>query len=423
MQVLRHIHRLVTLQQAANKQGKKPTEDDLSVIKNAAIVIKDAKILWVGEDDKLNEGMRECLKNSDYSADDFTEISLRGCTVLPGLIDCHTHTTFAGSRAHEFEWKLQGQTYQEIAKKGGGIVSTVKATRDASEKVLFDNAETRINRFLRQGVTTLEMKSGYGLSKESELKILKVQKSLQSKTKIRLVSTYMGAHTKSPDAKSFDEYLKECIELIPEIAKKKLASRVDIFIEKGFFTSKHAELYFKEAQKYGLNIAAHVEQMSLSKGLDMALKYKAQSIEHAVYSSTEQIQKLAKSKTVAVLLPASDFYLKMKYPPARKMIDKGVSVALSTDFNPGTSPTQDINFTGLLARLEMKMSLPEVITAWTVNAAAALGLQEKIGSIEVGKSADLAVFDCHWRELFYRVGEWPLAETWGQGQIIYKKMF
>ena len=423
MQVLRHIHRLVTLKGVAAKQGKKPTEEDLGVIKNGAIIKEKEKILWVGEDDKVGQGFRECLKDSEHTMEDFQEVSMRGCTVLPGLIDCHTHSVFAGSRAHEFEWKLQGMSYQDIAKNGGGIVSTVKATREASEKKLYDIAHKRLNRFMCQGVTTVEMKSGYGLSKDSELKILKVHKNLQKQTPMRIISTYMGPHTKSPDATNLDEYLKECLALIPEIAQKKLASRVDIFIEKGFFTPKHAEIFFKEAQKHGLNIAAHVEQLSTFKGLEMALKYKAQSIEHAVYSSPQQIQKLAKSKTVAVLLPASDFYLKMKYPPARKMIDKGVPVALSTDFNPGTSPTQDINFTGLLARIEMKMTLPEVITAWTYNAALALGLQSEIGSLEPGKSADFAVFDSHWRELFYRVGEWPLLETWGQGKIIYKKMF
>lgn len=423
MYVLRHIDNLLTLQKAAAKQGKRVTEEDLSIIKNAAVITENEKICWVGSDDQVGEGLKECLKDKNHKTDDFLEQSMKGTTILPGLIDCHTHTVFAGSRANEFEWKLQGQSYQDIAQKGGGILSTVKATREASEEELFNIAEKRVEKFIQQGITTLEMKSGYGLSKDSELKILKVHKRLQEKLKMHIISTYMGAHTKSPDSASVDQYLNECVALISEIAHKKLASRVDIFIEKGFFTAEQGEVYFQEAAKHNLSIAAHVEQMSLTNGLDTALKYKANSVEHAVYSSDEQIQKLVNSHTTAVLLPASDFYLKMKYPPARKMIDQGARVALSTDFNPGTSPTQDINFTGLLARIEMGMSLPEVIASFTYNAASALGLQKHIGSIEPLKSADFAVFDGHWSELFYKVGDWPLKETWGQGQILFKKMF
>lgn len=351
------------------------------------VFVKDGRLEKIGTDLKVNAEK---------------EIDLQGALVLPGFVECHTHTVFAGNRGLEMEMKFQGRSYQEIAQAGGGILSTVKATRAISLQDLTSLTKKRIQKFIQQGVTTLEIKSGYGLDLETEIKMLK---AIPSNSAIDIVKTFLGAHAKAPEFETHKEYLKELAEkFLPEIKKQNLATRADIWIEKGFFEKEESQEYLKKAKALGFDLTIHSDQLTLSGGTETACDLGAQSADHCIQISDHEIQKLAKSKTVAVLLPAADLYLKCAYPPARKIIDAGGKVALATDFNPGTSPTQDLGLVGLLARREMKMTLDEVIEAYTINAAQALGLEKEIGSIEVGKKADFTVWDCSEDELFLEIG-------------------
>lgn len=401
IKIFEDISELVTLQGAAAKQGRRVKDEDLSIIKDAAIVSDNGTITWVGP-------RKDLPKQSDAK-----HVSLNKRTVMPAFIEPHTHLVFAGDRAQEFEWRMQGQTYQEISAKGGGILSTVKATRAASEAELLKLAQTRANTFAKQGVTLLEVKSGYGLSTESETKILKVARQIKGP---EIVTTYLGPHSRSPDHQDLDSYMNEiCENTLPLIAKEKLADRVDIYIEKGFYTLEQARKFFAAAQKYKLPITAHTEQLSEFGGTDATLEFNPQSVDHVVYINDATINKLSQLDTTAVLLPASDFYLKMRYPPARELIDQGARVALSTDFNPGTSPTQDLSLVGVLARVEMKMSLSEVIAATTIGAAHALGRNASHGSIETKKQCDFISLDCSLSELFYSVGRHPIHQVIRKG--------
>jgi imidazolonepropionase len=281
--------------------------------------------------------------------------------------------------------------------------------------------QARADKFLAQGVTTLEVKSGYGLDLESEIKCLRAASQIKGP---RIVRTFLGPHAKAPEFKDINEYFETVLEkILPRIAEQKLADRVDIFIEKGFFSAEQGEKYFKKAKSLGLDITAHVEQLSNSGGTRAALQFEACSVDHLVEIDTVEREKLAKSQTVAVLLPTSDFYLKISYPPARELIDQGACVALSTDFNPGTSPTQDLSFVGILARVEMKMALPEVLSAWTFGAAKALKMHSSLGSLEVGKQCDFIILDASWRELFYSVGSHPIRSVWRNCQKVFEKKF
>ncbi len=403
VKVFEDIGEILTLAGAAGKGGRRVVEADLSSIKDAVLVSQAGKVLWCGARSQFKTS---ALGNSAKMAQ---TISLGGRTVLPGFVEAHTHLVFAGTRAEEFEWRMQGQSYLDIAARGGGILSTVKATRAASEGELLQLASGRVQRFVQQGVTTIEIKSGYGLDVETELRCLRVARALRGP---RIVTTYLGPHSRAPEHGDLESYMRQiCDEVLPLIAREKLADRLDIYIEKGFFSLELAHRYFSAAKALGLPITAHVEQLSDSCGAELALDFDAQSVDHLVFANSKTISRLAKSKAVAVLLPASDLYMKMQYPPARELIDAGACVALSTDFNPGTSPTQDLSLVGVLARIEMKMSLPEVISAFTVGSATALGLDAHLGSLEVGKACDFMALDCSWRELFYSVGEHPVSST------------
>lgn len=414
LKVFTGISELVTLKGAAERQGRRVREEDLSVIPNATMVCLNGRVVWTGPSTELTPSMLKAWGGEAAAV----QVPLGGRSVLPGFVECHTHLIFAGSRVQEFEWRVQGQTYQEIAAKGGGIRSTVEQTRRASAKELGALAQTRADRFSQQGVTTLEVKSGYGLDLVTEARALEVARSLRGP---RIVTTYLGAHSRSPEFPDFADYVNEmCEKILPEIAARKLADRADIYVEQGFFTPTHARQYLRKARELGMSLTAHVEQLSQSGGADAALEFEPQSLDHLVFASDELIAKLASRATVAVLLPASDLYLRMQYPRARAMIDAGVSVALSTDFNPGTSPTQDLSLVGVLARLEMKMTLPEVISGFTTGAARALGALDR-DSLQPGKLCDFVTLDGSWRELFYSIGNHPIAASYRAGEQIAHK--
>lgn len=410
IKVFEGISELLTLKGASTKKGRVVKEQDLSVVRDAAMVCVDGHIAWIGPRQDLDQANIAAYRIEPEF------ISFGGRTVLPAFVEPHTHLVFAGSRAEEFEWRMQGQTYQEIAAKGGGILSTVGATRVATEESLQAMAQKRADRFVAQGVTLLEVKSGYGLDFETEKKCLRVAKRIQGPD---VVTTYLGPHSRSPDFADLESYMQKILnDFLPKIVHEGLADRADIYIENGFFNLQQARLYFEKLKAFNFPFTAHVEQLSDCGGVDLALRYGPQSVDHVVYISADNIQNLARSETTAVLLPASDFYLKMRYPPARELIDSGVCVALSTDFNPGTSPTQDLSFVGVLARLEMKMSLPEVIAAFTVGGACALGKERQLGSLELGKRCDFVVLGADWRDLFYSVGLHPIDSVWKSGHLL-----
>ena len=403
-QVFKNIGHLLTLSGAFEKQGRRVQEKDLSIISKAAMVVENGNVIWVGAQKALPKSF---VKNSK-------EMDLEGATVLPGLVECHTHSLFAGHRAAEFEMRQQGISYQEIAKQGGGILSTMRETRKASAAQLQALTQDRVHRFVRQGVTTLEIKSGYALDEKNEIKSLKVIQSLKGP---RVLSTFLGAHALPPEFSSTETYLEFLTGILPKIRKQ--TDRLDIWIEKGFFEQAPSRKYLDRAQELGFQIVVHADQLSLSGGTELAVEFSALSADHVIQIEEKQIELLAKSETTAVLLPMADLYMKCAYPPARRLINSGVRVALATDFNPGSCPSQDLALVGLLARLEMKMTLPEVIAAYTVGASFALGLADKVGSLGLQKSADFFSIDADWTSLFYTAGGLQIEKSFLRGQQLF----
>ncbi len=409
--IFKNIGTLLTLQGARIKQGRKITESDLSIIPNAAIVIEGEVIKWAGPEKNLQKDFLSKNKIKKIKS-----IDIQGRTVLPGLIECHTHSLFAGSRSHEFEQRLRGVTYQEIAKQGGGILSTVKNTRALKATQVKNVLTENIAKFCSQGVTTIEIKTGYGLDKKSETEGLKVINSMDTP---RVISTFLGAHAIAPEFQDEKSYLDFLTSLLPEIRKH--TERLDIYIERGFFSFKNSEAFLNSAKKLGFDILVHANQLSPSNtespaGVEAALKIGAVSCEHVIHLSDTQIKKLAHSEITCVLLPTADLYMRCDYPNARKLIDEGARVALATDFNPGTSPSPSVDLAGLLARLQMNMSLPEVICAYTVGAAFALKLENQCGCIETNMSADFLVTSEKWTDLFYEIGPKSCREVYYKGR-------
>jgi imidazolonepropionase len=384
------------------KNLKLVSSDFRSQQSKMAFVVNTGNIEWIGPQSKIPKNFK-IKKTTD----------LKNKLVFPSFIECHTHTVFAGSRAAEFEMRNQGVSYQEIAEKGGGILSTMRATRLASAKELTVLTQKRVNNFLKQGVSTLEIKSGYALDLKNEVKVLEILKKIKGP---RIVSTFLGAHARPPEFKTNGEYLEYLGNVVlPLIKKKKLSNRVDIFVENKFFEKEESEKYLKKAVALGFDVTIHANQLSLSAGAGLALHFKAKSADHMINLDDSIIKSYAKSKTVAVLLPTADLYMKCAYPPARKLIDAGVSVAIATDYNPGTAPSQDLALVGLLARLEMKMSLPEVFQAYTINAARALGIESEEGSFEVGKRANFISTEANLTDFFYSAGFTPEHDLYIEG--------
>ncbi len=350
-------------------------------------------------------------------------IDLKNLILLPGLIECHTHAAYAGSRANEFLMRLKGSTYEEISKAGGGITSTMHAVRNSSFEELVKLLKPRVDHFISQGVTTLEIKSGYGLSYYDEIKLLQVINHFKTHSAIDIVPTFLGAHTYPPEYKNdHKQYLDLIInELLPYIIKNKLAEHVDAFCEKTAFSSDEVEKIFTKAKKLGYKLKLHTEQFNNVGGLDVALRLKALSVDHLEVISKDDIPKLSKSETVAVLLPGVSFFLDYDYAPARMLIENNAIVALATDFNPGSSHIPNLHLIMQLAALKMKMSVEEIISSVTINAAKALDVSEKVGSIEIGKQADFAVFNAKdFSEIIYNIGINLNRYTIKKGKIIYQ---
>lgn len=368
--------------------------------------------------------IKEIIPNSKISKYKFDEeIDLSGKVLMPGLVECHTHTAYAGSRAGEFKKKLSGIGYEEIAKSGGGINTTVQAVRKASFEELVSIIKPRIDYFISQGITTLEIKSGYGLSYYDEIKLLQVINFLNNEYAIDIIPTFLGAHTFPPEYKNdHNKYVDIIVnELLPFIAENKLALFCDAFCEKTAFSAQQVIKIFTEAKKLGLKLKLHTEQFNNIGGLDAAIDLGAQSADHLEVIAEDDLNKFAGNETVAVLLPGVSFFLDYDYAPARKLIDAGAIVALATDYNPGSSHIAKLNLIMSLAALKMKMTIEETISAVTINAAKALDVSDKTGSIEPGKKADFSVFDISdYSEIVYQVGKNLNCMTVKDGKVIFK---
>ena len=383
------------------------------MVKDGAVAIHGGKIVWVGKRTDLPADLESRAARVDDGQNGW---------VTPGLVDCHTHLVYAGSRAHEFELRLQGATYEEIARQGGGIRSTVAATRGADEAALFNQSAARLKALMQEGVTTVEIKSGYGLDLETELRMLRVARKLGEKYPVTVVPTYLGAHALPFEFEErSDDYIEfVCETVMPELAAQKLAVAVDAFCENIAFTPAQTERVFKAAQKLGLAVKLHAEQLSDLKGAALAARFGALSADHLEYASEESIQAMAESGTVAVLLPGAFYFLReTKLPPIDLLRRYNVPMALSTDCNPGSSPTTSLLLILNMACTLFDMTPEEALAGITRNAARALGLQHRIGTLESGKDADFVLWDItEPAELAYRIGFNPLKQTVRQGAVV-----
>ena len=384
--------------------------DEYGIIEQGAVLLSGDKIAWVGPMAHMPE--LDLLSIPVYSA--------QGAWLTPGLIDCHTHIVFGGNRSQEFERRLQGESYQSIAQSGGGIATTVRATREADKEILFGKAKQRLDALLREGVTTVECKSGYGLDLDTEIKLLEVAAILGEHHPIDIQSTFLGAHALPPEYKEdADGYIDlVCDTMLPEVANRKLANAVDVFCENVGFNQAQTERVFQRAKALGFNVKLHAEQLSNMHGTELAARYQALSADHLEYLDEAGVKAMKEAKMVAVLLPGAFYYLReTKYPPIELLHQYQVPIAIATDFNPGTSPLCSLllmmNMACTLFRLTPGQSLQGV----TSHAAHALGLSDR-GQLAAGMRADIALWDIeHPSQLSYEFGTAPLRKLWIQGAL------
>jgi imidazolonepropionase len=408
---------LLTLRGRAPRRGK--TLSDLGIVKNGAVLIRDGLIAAAS-----TRAQVEVLPEARAAE----KLDVGGRVVLPGFVDSHTHLIHAASRAEEYELKIAGASYEEIARKGGGILNSVKKLRAATAEALKQRAHTALREFAVHGTTTLEAKSGYGLDVPSELKILRLQRELNREQPLEIVSTFLGAHVvpaeyrnKPGGAEAYVALLTET--LIPAVAAEKLAEFCDVFCDRGAFSLKESKEVLQAGKKSGMVPRIHAEQLTRTGATQLAAQLGAASCDHLEQVNKADIRALAKSNTVATLLPGCDFHLGLKkYAPARELIEAGAIVALATDYNPGTSPTASMPMILSLACTQLRMSPAEAIAAATINAACSLLRDRKIGSLEAGKQADIAIFDVEdYREIPYYFGVNKCWMTLKKGRPVFQK--
>ena len=393
--LLIHASQLLTLRgDVAPRRG--PAMAELAIIEDGAVLIENGKITAIGTTDAL----RAHSKNTE-------EIDCHKKVVLPGFVDSHTHPVFAAPRLIDFERRIAGASYEEIAAAGGGIRASIRGVRESSADQLADHVLHAFNEASAYGTTTVEAKSGYGLDIASELKSLEAIQQAAQRWQGTVVPTLLGAHVVPPEFRDNpNDYVRiVCEEMLPAATERKLAEYVDVFCERGAFTPEQSVRILKAATSHGLKTRIHVGQLTQT-ALELFAEFQPASVDHLDHLSDADIAWLAKSDTVATLLPAANYFLGLStFPPARKLIDAGAAVALATDYNPGTSPTTSMPFVMSVASTHMKMSPAEAIAAATINGACALDLQHKKGSLEPGKDADIAIFDAQdYREIPYWFG-------------------
>jgi imidazolonepropionase len=414
--IIKEITSLITIN-GENKPRTGINQKEIGLIENGIVAVKDDRIIYVG---------RGSLP-SDIEVDENTIIiNGKGKTVTPGLIDSHTHLVHGGSREHELSMKLQGKGYLEILAAGGGIHSTAKATEKASFEELYEKTRKSLDVMLSFGVTTVEAKSGYGIgSFETELKQIAVANKLNEDYPVDIVSTFMGAHAVPEEYKdNSDGFVDKLInEMIPEIAEKRLAKFCDVFCEEGVFSVEQSRSILNAAKKNGLIPKVHADEIVSLGGAELAAEVGCISAEHLIGASDQGIRDMAKKGVIAVLLPGTSFNLqKGTAARARKMIEENVPVALSTDYNPGSCPSENLQLMMTLASLTLKMIPEEVIVGVTINAAAALGIEDSVGSLEVGKMADITIFDVpNLDYMIYHFGINHTDTVVKKGKVVYQK--
>jgi imidazolonepropionase len=406
-----HASQLVTL--GGPKRPRVGTElSELAIIRDGGMLIRDGKIESVGPTDEIEKKVR-----------DAEVVDAGGCVVMPGFVDAHTHLVFVGNRLDDFERRARGETYEQIAKAGGGIWSTVQKTRAASELDLLAQAKKHANWLLSCGTTTVEAKSGYGLTVEDELKILRVTRQLKKEAPLEIVPTFLGAHA-VPRELSPDEYLEVVItEMLPRVTAEKLAEFCDVFCERGYFNIDQSRKILSAAKKVGLSLRGHVDQLTNSGGAKLMAEMGATTADHLEQTDEQGIAALKKANVQPVLLPGSVYALgSSRYPRAREMIEAGLAIVLATDFNPGSSPTPSMPMVLSLACTQMKMSPAEAITASTVNAAYSVNRGDRIGSLEPGKVGNFVIFDCEdYRELAYWFGIPQTHSVYVRGDCVSRR--
>jgi imidazolonepropionase len=381
------------------------------VIVGGSLVMDYGRIEWLGP-----------TANLPPVPHDADVVDVSGQTVLPGFVDSHTHLIFAGSREGEFEQRLQGASYQEIAERGGGIMSTVRSVREKSREELKSLAKPRLKRLLEFGVTTVEVKSGYGLSTADERKCLEAIAELNQEQPVELVPTFLGAHAVPAEYRDRrDEYVRLLLDdMLPDVAQNRLAAFCDVFCETGVFSLDESERILNRARDLGLQVKLHADELTPLGGAQLAAKVGAVSADHLLCVTDEGIDALAASATVATLLPGTAFFLGLPYAPARKLIERGVTVALASDCNPGTCPTENLPLVGAMACTQMGMLPGEAVTALTLNAAAALGRSDRIGSLAAGRQADVIVCDVpNYAHLFYHFGVNHVRRVYKRGRAVH----
>lgn len=364
-------------------RGKEMNEAD--ILKNAYIAIKDGKILQIGQGDAYKSLQDEHTKMED----------LKGCVATPGLIDAHTHLVYGGSRENEFAMKLNGMKYLDILAAGGGILSTLKATKEASFETLYDKTRNLVEQFMIHGVTAVEAKSGYGIELDTEVKELEVIKKINEDLKVELVPTFMAAHVIAEKYKDDpDKYVDIVIDMMPKIKEKGLAEFCDVFCEKDVFTAEQSKRILEAARKNGFKLRIHSDEIADIGGTKVASELKVKSAEHLMVISDESIKALAENNVIGNLLPGTTFSLmEDTYAPARKMLEKGMAITLCTDSNPGSCPTANLQFIMQLGCFALKLTPIEVFNAVTINAAYSIDRAKTMGSFEEGKAANISVFE------------------------------
>jgi imidazolonepropionase len=408
--IIKNAAELVTCSGFGAKKGKEMS--GLGIIPGGALMIEKGIIERVGSTEEVLQGL-------DLTS--FTVVDATGKAVLPGFIDPHTHFVFGGYRADEFSWRLRGDSYMSIMERGGGIINSVRATRETTRDELIALGRKRLDRMLSFGVTTVEGKSGYGLDHDTEIKQLDVMKALDATHPVDVVSTFLGAHAVprefQDDPDGFIDFLVR--QVLPDVAKFDLAEFCDVFCEKGIFSVEQSKVLLEKAKSHGLKLKVHADEMTAFGGAELAAGLGAVSADHLLHTSDEGIEEMAKEGVVAVLLPGTAFSLKEPYAKARAMIDSGCAVALATDFNPGSCFTESIPLIFALATLYMGMSTEEAVTAFTINAAAALGRTDRVGSLDVGKKGDAVVLEFpSYRYIPYHIAVNCVEKVIKNGEIV-----
>lgn len=411
--IIKNASQLVTCSGFKARQGK--AMSDLHIIDDGTVVIENGVITAVGK-------TREVLARFDETG--FETIDATGKAVLPGFIDSHTHFVFAGYRAEEFSWRLSGESYMEIMNRGGGIVSTVRATREASREVLIESGKKRLDSMLSFGVTTVEGKSGYGLDEKTEIKQLEVMEALDKLHPVDILRTFLGAHAVPEDFKGredkFIDYMTDSV--MPQIAHRNLAEFCDVFCEKDVFSLEQSKRLLLKAKELGFKLKIHADEIFQFGGAELAAELGVVSADHLLHASDKGIAKLAERCIVATLLPGTAFSLKESYARGRYIIDQDCAVALATDFNPGSCFSESIPLIFALATLYMDITIEEAVTALTINGAAAVDRADSIGSIDVGKTGDIIILEFpSYKYIPYHIGVSCVEKVIKNGNLVFDK--